>query len=74
MSLFAGAASRKKTLIDHGFRLPSAADNRPLKFDEFEQQVGQEQVLFDLEILDEEYTPLLFESPNTSYRYLFREP
>lgn len=37
----AGDASRKKTLIEHGFRLPSAADNRPLKFDEFEERVGQ---------------------------------
>lgn len=37
----AGDASRKKTLIEHGFRLPSAADNRPLKFDEFEVRVGQ---------------------------------
>jgi excinuclease ABC subunit B len=37
----AGDASRKKTLIDYGFRLPSAADNRPLKFYEFEERVGQ---------------------------------
>ncbi|MDQ5912511.1 MAG: excinuclease subunit, partial [Patescibacteria group bacterium] len=39
--MFAGDASRKKNLIDFGFRLPSAADNRPLKFDEFETRVGQ---------------------------------
>lgn len=39
--MFAGDASRKKNLIDHGFRLPSAADNRPLKFDEFQERVGQ---------------------------------
>lgn len=39
--MFAGDQSRKKTLIEHGFRLPSAADNRPLKFEEFEQRVGQ---------------------------------
>lgn len=39
--MFAGDASRKKNLIDFGFRLPSAADNRPLKFDEFEKRVGQ---------------------------------
>lgn len=39
--MFAGDASRKKNLIDYGFRLPSAADNRPLKFDEFEKNVGQ---------------------------------
>jgi len=39
--MFAGDASRKKNLIDHGFRLPSAADNRPLTFPEFEERVGQ---------------------------------
>lgn len=39
--MFAGDASRKKNLIDYGFRLPSAADNRPLKFNEFEKRVGQ---------------------------------
>src|SRR3990167_7810992 len=37
----AGDASRKQTLIDHGFRLPSARDNRPLTFDEFGGRVGQ---------------------------------
>jgi len=39
--MFAGDASRKKNLIDHGFRLPSASDNRPLKFPEFIEQTGQ---------------------------------
>ncbi len=39
--MYAGDASRKKTLIDYGFRLPSARDNRPLKFDEFGQRVNQ---------------------------------
>ena len=39
--MYAGDASRKKTLIEHGFRLPSAADNRPLKFKEFEERIGQ---------------------------------
>ncbi|OPZ11612.1 MAG: UvrABC system protein B [candidate division BRC1 bacterium ADurb.BinA364] len=33
--------SRKQTLVDHGFRLPSALDNRPLRFDEFEQRLNQ---------------------------------
>lgn len=37
----AGDASRKQTLIEHGFRLPSARDNRPLTFDEFKARVGQ---------------------------------
>ena len=36
-----GDRSRKQTLIDYGFRLPSALDNRPLKFDEFENRVNQ---------------------------------
>lgn len=39
--MYEGDASRKRTLIEHGFRLPSAADNRPLKFGEFEKRVGQ---------------------------------
>jgi excinuclease ABC subunit B len=36
-----GNLQRKKTLIDYGFRLPSAMDNRPLKFTEFEERIGQ---------------------------------
>jgi excinuclease ABC subunit B len=39
--MYAGDRSRKQTLIDHGFRLPSALDNRPLKFNEFEHRVNQ---------------------------------
>jgi excinuclease ABC subunit B len=39
--MYAGDASRKKNLIDHGFRLPSASDNRPLKFSEFVEKIGQ---------------------------------
>lgn len=39
--MYHGDASRKKTLIEYGFRLPSAADNRPLKFPEFESRVNQ---------------------------------
>ena len=39
--MFAGDQSRKKTLIEFGFRLPSAADNRPLTFPEFDERVGQ---------------------------------
>ncbi len=38
---YEGDRSRKETLIDHGFRLPSAADNRPLRFEEFMGRVGQ---------------------------------
>jgi excinuclease ABC subunit B len=39
--MYAGDRSRKETLVKHGFRLPSALDNRPLRFDEFESIVGQ---------------------------------
>ncbi len=39
--MFAGDASRKKTLVEYGFRLPSAKDNRPLKYDEFKERIGQ---------------------------------
>jgi excinuclease ABC subunit B len=38
---YEGDRSRKETLVEHGFRLPSAADNRPLRFDEFYQRVNQ---------------------------------
>ena len=40
-AMFEGDSSRKRTLVEHGFRLPSALDNRPLKFSEFEERVGQ---------------------------------
>lgn len=39
--MYAGDASRKKTLVEFGFRLPSAKDNRPLKYNEFEERIGQ---------------------------------
>ena len=39
--MFAGDRSRKDVLVEYGFRLPSARDNRPLTFDEFEKRVGQ---------------------------------
>ncbi|HYE22680.1 MAG TPA: excinuclease ABC subunit UvrB [Verrucomicrobiae bacterium] len=39
--MYFGDKSRKETLIDYGFRLPSAIDNRPLKFEEFEKKIGQ---------------------------------
>jgi excinuclease ABC subunit B len=50
---FAGDFSRKATLIEHGFRLPSAADNRPLRFEEFSANTGQ--------ILTVSATPGVFE-------------
>ena len=39
--MYEGDASRKRILVEHGFRLPSAQDNRPLRFDEFLERVGQ---------------------------------
>jgi len=39
--MYEGDMSRKRTLVDHGFRLPSATDNRPLKFEEFLERIGQ---------------------------------
>ena len=40
-SMYEGDMSRKRTLVEHGFRLPSAMDNRPLKWDEFLERIGQ---------------------------------
>ena len=40
-AMFEGDMSRKRTLVEHGFRLPSAMDNRPLKWDEFTERIGQ---------------------------------
>lgn len=40
-AMYAGDASRKSTLVEFGFRLPSAKDNRPLRFEEFEERIGQ---------------------------------
>ena len=40
-AMYAGDRSRKNTLVDYGFRLPSAFDNRPLKFEEFEKRINQ---------------------------------
>ena len=51
--MYHGDRSRKMTLIEHGFRLPSALDNRPLNFDEFEGRVGQ--------VLYVSATPALYE-------------
>ncbi|MEO7017829.1 MAG: excinuclease ABC subunit UvrB [Leifsonia sp.] len=40
-AMYEGDSSRKRTLVEHGFRLPSALDNRPLKWNEFKNRVGQ---------------------------------
>ncbi len=39
--MYQGDRSRKETLVEYGFRLPSALDNRPLRFDEFEERSPQ---------------------------------
>ena len=39
--MYFGDQSRKNTLVDYGFRLPSAKDNRPLNFEEFESKINQ---------------------------------
>jgi excinuclease ABC subunit B len=56
-AMYAGDASRKQTLVDHGFRLPSAKDNRPLKFTEFNERVGQ--------IIFTSATPAVYERENS---------
>ena len=43
-AMYGGDHSRKSVLIEYGFRLPAAADNRPLKFEEFEALTGQKAV------------------------------
>ena len=40
-AMYGGDRSRKTNLVEYGFRLPAAMDNRPLKFDEFETVIGQ---------------------------------
>lgn len=55
--MYAGDKSRKDTLVEHGFRLPSARDNRPLKFDEFNKRVGQ--------IIYTSATPAKYEKENS---------
>ncbi len=44
--MYRGDYSRKKNLVDYGFRLPTALDNRPLKFEEFESIIKEQQVIF----------------------------
>ncbi len=58
--MYHGDRSRKMTLIEHGFRLPSALDNRPLNFEEFEKRVNQ--------VLYVSATPGLYELKKTNHR------
>ncbi len=55
--MYAGDASRKNTLVEYGFRLPSAKDNRPLKYPEFEERIGQ--------VIYTSATPSAFERENS---------
>jgi len=57
-AMYNGDMARKRTLIDYGFRLPSAADNRPLKFAEFEERVNQ--------VIYVSATPSLYEKDNSA--------
>ena len=50
-SMYEGDMSRKRTLVEHGFRLPSAMDNRPLKWDEFVEQIIRPTGLVDPEVV-----------------------
>ena len=59
--MYNGDRMRKQTLVDYGFRLPSALDNRPLKFDEFESKVNQAIYIsatpgdYELDLVDNKY-------------------
>ncbi len=58
-AMYKGDRSRKTTLVDHGFRLPSALDNRPLMFDEFEKKINQ--------LLFVSATPSHYEAEHSEY-------
>lgn len=58
-AMYRGDRSRKTTLVEHGFRLPSALDNRPLMFDEFEKKIKQ--------MLFVSATPSHYEAENSEY-------
>ncbi|MCL1882509.1 MAG: excinuclease ABC subunit UvrB [Defluviitaleaceae bacterium] len=58
-AMYKGDRSRKETLVDYGFRLPSALDNRPLKFEEFEKKIPQ--------MLFVSATPAKYEHANSQY-------
>lgn len=67
--MYNGDRSRKETLIDYGFRLPSALDNRPLKFDEFMRKVNQ--VVY-VSATPDEYEISLSEKPDAIVEQLIR--
>lgn len=57
-AMYAGDRSRKESLVEYGFRLPSAFDNRPLKFDEFEERINQ--------VVFVSATPAMYEKEHSS--------
>ncbi|MBQ8659409.1 MAG: excinuclease ABC subunit UvrB [Bacilli bacterium] len=61
-AMYNGDRMRKQTLVDYGFRLPSALDNRPLKFDEFEDKINQ--------VIYISATPGDYELENTNQQYV----
>ena len=61
-AMYNGDRMRKQTLVDYGFRLPSALDNRPLKFDEFEDKINQ--------VVYISATPGDYELENTNQQYV----
>ena len=69
--MYAGDQSRKTTLVDYGFRLPSAKDNRPLNFQEFESKIDQMLFVSATPNVYEAEHELLRTEP-VSYTHLFR--
>lgn len=63
-AMYAGDQNRKQTLVDYGFRLPSAKDNRPLSFEEFENKLDQ--VLFVSAPREIMNTTMSFSAPSRS--------
>ena len=63
--MYAGDRSRKETLIEFGFRLPSALDNRPLQFEEFEKHVGQ--------VIYTSATPALYEKEKSGKKNIVEQ-
>src|SRR5436305_6801159 len=68
--MWAGDRSRKQTLVDFGFRLPSALDNRPLTFDEFDARMGQR---IYVSARSEEHTSELQSRPHLVCRLLLEK-
>jgi excinuclease ABC subunit B len=56
-AMYEGDAARKRTLVEHGFRLPSALDNRPLKWPEFLERTGQEVAKVDGDVVEQVIRP-----------------